>query len=178
MRTCRGDSGAPVVSDATNAAYGLARSAILDETGCGALRSLRGPRMLRTNRGSRSSRGALLKEMKRAQSLRGQYEDQWLVSPNLDYKAVMQKDGNFVLYGPNGAIWSSATSSAGDDLRVIMQSDGNLVIYTLGGTAACSTGTAPNGSIIKMQDDGNLVICSSGGTALWHRGPNERTPGC
>ena len=42
--------------------------------------------------------------------------------------ALMQTDGNFVVYGPNGALWQSGTAGrAGAGL--LMQDDGNLVIY-------------------------------------------------
>jgi len=35
---------------------------------------------------------------------------QKLVSPNHQYQAVMQTDGNFVVYGPHGAIWNTRTN--------------------------------------------------------------------
>jgi hypothetical protein len=42
--------------------------------------------------------------------------------------ALMQNDGNFVIYGPYGAIWQSGTAGyAGAGL--LMQDDGNVVIY-------------------------------------------------
>jgi hypothetical protein len=45
------------------------------------------------------------------------------------FNAVMQTDGNFVLYDTHGhSLWSSGTSGhAGADLAV--QEDGNLVVY-------------------------------------------------
>ncbi len=51
---------------------------------------------------------------------------QEIKSPNGRYRAVMQEDGNFVLYGGK-ANWASNTMGRGD--RVIMQDDGNLVVY-------------------------------------------------
>jgi hypothetical protein len=44
-------------------------------------------------------------------------------------RAVMQPDGNFVLYGPGSlVIWSSETDSY-PDAYLMVQDDGNIVIY-------------------------------------------------
>jgi hypothetical protein len=44
-------------------------------------------------------------------------------------RAVMQDDGNFVIYGPTGnAIWATGSSSLNPPI-LTMQDDGNLVIY-------------------------------------------------
>lgn len=45
-------------------------------------------------------------------------------------RAVMQGDGNFVLYQYSGRpVWASGTHGR-DGSRIVMQDDGNLVIYT------------------------------------------------
>ena len=68
----------------------------------------------------------------------GQYlsVNDYLVSDNGQFFAVMQSDGNFVLYrgsGPSdnqGYIWSiSHTSLPTGQYFAIMQSDGNFVVY-------------------------------------------------
>jgi hypothetical protein len=41
--------------------------------------------------------------------------------------AVFQTDGNFVVYGNNGALWASGTQVK--DGRLAVQDDGNLVVY-------------------------------------------------
>lgn len=88
-----------------------------------------------------------------------------LVSTDGRFVAIMQADGNFVVYGPSGATWATATSGTGN--WVVMQGDGNLVVYTAGGQALWSSSTAPSsGDRLVMQTDGNLVVYS-GGTALW-----------
>ncbi len=46
-------------------------------------------------------------------------------------KAVMQRDGNFVIYGPTGANWSIHTGGQGI-CDLVMQNDGNLVLYKIG----------------------------------------------
>ena len=103
---------------------------------------------------------------------------QTLWSPNLEYAAVMQGDGNFVVYRSGGVPeWATGTGVAGSYLR--MQGDGNLVVYTAGGAARWSSGTAPSsGNVLVMQDDGNLVIYTTGSKAVWaSRVAGGTTPG-
>ena len=58
----------------------------------------------------------------------------YLVSENKEYFAIMQSDGNFVVYkgsGPTdnkGVTWNSDTEGNNESF-VIMQDDGNLVVY-------------------------------------------------
>lgn len=94
--------------------------------------------------------------------------DQYLQSPNGQYKLLMQDDGNLVIYGNGKATWASNTVGAGGS-SLNMQGDGNLVIYTSGGKAVWSTGTSGtgNGNRLVMQNDGNLVVYSSIGRAVW-----------
>lgn len=59
--------------------------------------------------------------------------------------AVMQSDGNFVLYGVSGrvaggAIWASGTDGKGG-ISITLQNDGNLVIYRSDGGAVWATNT-------------------------------------
>ncbi|WP_201276798.1 hypothetical protein [Microbulbifer sp. ALW1] len=56
-------------------------------------------------------------------------------------RAVMQWDGNFVIYSTSsGALWSSNTH-VNDPAKLRMQNDGNLVIYKTDGTPIWSTKT-------------------------------------
>ena len=93
---------------------------------------------------------------------------QYLYSPSGTYEAVMQGDGNFVVYRVGGAsVWSTQTGGKGGT-HIAMQGDGNLVVYTAGGTAVWSSSTAPSlGDSAVMQDDSNLVIFSGSGPAIW-----------
>ena len=91
---------------------------------------------------------------------------QAIVSGDGRFTAIMQTDGNFVVYGPAGAMWASNTSTGGS--FIAMQTDGNLVIYNPSGKAKWSSATAPsNGDYLVMQSDGNLVLYSGSGNALW-----------
>jgi exopolysaccharide biosynthesis protein len=98
--------------------------------------------------------------------------NQALVSANGRYTAVMQTDGNFVVYDGTRAIWASGTDGKANGGFLAMQGDGNLVVYAPGGNAKWASGT--NGAGVNrqftlvMQDDGNLVVYDSqGGAALW-----------
>jgi hypothetical protein len=105
--------------------------------------------------------------------------NQQLVSANGSYRAVMQTDGNFVVYGPSGATWASGTNGKGSGpYMALMQPDGNLVVYAK--SSNCSSGTActptwasnTNGKgtppfTLIMQNDGNLVVYDSSKAPIW-----------
>lgn len=93
---------------------------------------------------------------------------QTLRSQNNRFTAIMQHDGNFVVYAPgHKATWNSGTFG-NDGAYLSMQSDGNLIVYSAGGKALWSSGTAPSQrDELIMQDDGNLVIYDGAGDALW-----------
>jgi hypothetical protein len=92
--------------------------------------------------------------------------DEYIESADGSYAAVMQGDGNLVVYGPAGAIWASGTAVAGTSL--VMQGDGNLVAYRPNAQPVWHTFTSDRSdALVKMQDDGNLVVYRTDGTPLW-----------
>jgi len=107
-----------------------------------------------------------------------------LISKSGRYSAVMQTDGNFVVYGGT-RLWASNTFGLNSNLH--LQSDGNLVIHDAFHKALWSSGTNgrrhshhghghghQNHQIrLIMQDDGNLVLYS-GTHALWATGTSGR----
>lgn len=73
-----------------------------------------------------------------------------IVSSNGWYRAIMQSDGNFVVYSKNGtAVWASNTNYGEGSYRTVMQSDGNLVIYN-GSSAIWATNTENTSSPSSM----------------------------
>lgn len=74
------------------------------------------------------------------------YAGEYLESGN-GYYAVMQHDGNFVLYKtmhwvPANALWASNTDGKGvKPRRIVMQNDGNLVIYDTYNNATWASNT-------------------------------------
>jgi GH25 family lysozyme M1 (1,4-beta-N-acetylmuramidase) len=81
-------------------------------------------------------------------------------------QAVMQGDGNFVVYINSRPRWSTNTGSLKGG-RMILQSDGNLVLYSTAGTAYWSSRTSGSGAVLNMQADGNLVL-TIGGKVRWY----------
>jgi outer membrane protein assembly factor BamB len=96
-------------------------------------------------------------------------------SPNLRYRAVVQDDGNFVVYDNDNAIWNSETSRKGPKPYCLkIKASGNLVL--LDSTTneliweskpiVLDQGIPPYS--LNMQDvDGNLVLKDSRGIATW-----------
>ena len=99
---------------------------------------------------------------------------QSLVSPNGEFIAALQGDGNLVVYrvGNNTALWASNTFGKGG-VKLIMQGDGNLVLYTARNQPAWASNTNGKGqSFVRMQDDGNLVVYTQAGPT-WASGTNQ-----
>jgi hypothetical protein len=90
---------------------------------------------------------------------------QHLESHDGRYVAIMQGDGNFVVYrnADGVAIWNSGTGGTGATFAV-MQGDGNFVIYTADGRAVWSTGTSWQAGSLPNEftiDDYGLAVVVS-----------------
>ncbi|HEV7209203.1 MAG TPA: peptidoglycan-binding protein [Mycobacteriales bacterium] len=94
---------------------------------------------------------------------------QYLRSTNGRFAAVLQGDGNFVVYGDGAPRWSANTTYLGTVLA--LQGDGNLVVYgpnsPLWASRTAGSGAA---NFLVMQDDGNLVLYAGSGRPLWATG--------
>jgi len=83
------------------------------------------------------------------------------------FQFVHQGDGNVVLYGPTGALWSSRTNGQSTK-TLVMQGDGNLVLYRTNDSAAWNTRTQGNTTAaLVVQDDGNVVVYGANWRVLW-----------
>ena len=102
--------------------------------------------------------------------------DEYLVSDNKAFFAVMQNDGNFVVYkgsGPtdNKGVKCSSETGGGGISFAVMQNDGNFVIYKGSGPTdnkgeKWSSVTSDGGiSFAVMQNDGNFVVYKGSGLA-------------
>ncbi len=101
-------------------------------------------------------------------------------SPNREFAAVVQPDGNFVLTYTGAAtadpLWSSGTWGH-PNAHLVAQTDGNLVMYD-GNSALWSSGTDGNpGAHAVLQTDGNFVVYSPGGRPLFHTGTSNASAG-
>lgn len=97
--------------------------------------------------------------------------NQKLISKNGRFVAVLQEDGNFVVYrvdaGQPQPLWASNT--AGQPVRfILMQDDGNLVAYSIAAASYWSSGpTGTTNCYVIMQNDGNLVVYNTHNRPLW-----------
>lgn len=86
-----------------------------------------------------------------------------LTSQNQRFKAILQTDGDFVLYGAENPLWSTNTAERGS--RVVMQHDGNLVLFDAQNNPVWSLNT--QGDYFMIFDDGNMGVLMSNGKILW-----------
>jgi DNA-directed RNA polymerase delta subunit len=90
---------------------------------------------------------------------------QELKSSNGKYKAVMQGDGNFVIYDGGRAIWNTHTAGQ-NGAHFIFQND-VLVVYNKDHKAKWNSGTqGRKATNLVMQNDGNLVLYN-GNAPVW-----------
>lgn len=91
-----------------------------------------------------------------------------LLSANSQYRLIMQRDGDLVLFGPDEIpLWAAGTPGSGANL-CIMQRDGNLVLYTAGGVPVWATGTdGQTGAFLVLHSDGYLTLYDSGNNPIW-----------
>lgn len=62
-------------------------------------------------------------------------------------RAVLQEDGNFVLYSGSGPVWATDTNGQAAD-RLVLQSDRNLVLYGRDGASLWASGTNTDNPIV------------------------------
>ena len=97
---------------------------------------------------------------------------QSLVSSNGWFTAVMQPDGNFVIYTKPEATydffnnWASNSVRGLGDYKLVMQTDGNLVIYDNDLTGVESVLWSPN--VYKVGTVTSLTRQSDGTAAIWY----------
>jgi Cohesin domain len=96
------------------------------------------------------------------------YPGDFLKSRDDRFRAVMQTDGNFVVYNSyNRAIWNANTVH-NPGARIIMQTDGNLVVYNTQNAALWNSRTYGNaGAHVILQTDSNLVVYNASNRAVW-----------
>merc|ERR1711998_251166 len=107
--------------------------------------------------------------------------DGYLISPNGEFKMLMQGDGNLVLYNADmQPLWATGTNGE-YGTHCIFQKDGHFVLYKLTPEGNVSTDPADcvfhtdifgdpetfHGGWCQMQDDGNFVQYDLSGRPLW-----------
>jgi len=116
------------------------------------------------------------------------FQEESLVSPNLQYYVKMQQDGNIVVYSTaltnasnpstDRPLWNSNTIGKGRSPYFLkMKNDGNLVMYDSKNTPYWASNTRNKGVapfLLSMQNDGNLVLLDSNNAILWTSGTSGR----
>ena len=94
-----------------------------------------------------------------------------MVSPNRQYRLIMQSDGNLVIYdAANTPLWNTGTEgSSGTVFRV--NPDGNPVVVRPGNIPVCTFDINGRGHAVRvvLQNDSNLVVVDDVGVVLWDR---------
>jgi hypothetical protein len=88
-----------------------------------------------------------------------------LTSANGRFRAVMQSDGNFVGYGPQGVVWAIGSTGAGN--RLALQGDGNAVLYGANDSVKWNSGTRGSGLRLGVNNSGSLIIVAKDDSVLW-----------
>ena len=168
--TCRGDSGSPVINPANLRAYGVLTGVTYPAGTPGPCFSNVSTYFTWTVNAENASGYQLLLTDTTETLGPGQImsSNDRIVSRNGAYVLVMQADGNFVLYGPTGAVWWTGTQG-NPGAFAVMQNAGNLVVYRANRTVlfAAPPSQYIGGSRLVIQDDRNVVIYTSIGTPTW-----------
>ncbi|NRG39678.1 hypothetical protein HRK28_01980 [Rathayibacter sp. VKM Ac-2835] len=88
-----------------------------------------------------------------------------LTSENGLFRAVMQRDGNLVGYGPDGVVWNTGTRGEANELLV--SEDGYAVIVGADGGIKWAADTEGAASSILLDDNGVLSISDEDYDVLW-----------
>jgi hypothetical protein len=94
----------------------------------------------------------------------------WITSPNGRYKLIYQNDGNLVLYAGSQALWNSATYGRSAGRAVMQPDGNLVVYDASNRAVWNSNTWGNPGARLALQDDGNLVIYDTSGRALWSSG--------
>ena len=91
------------------------------------------------------------------------------------FKAVMEQEGNFVLYVGKRVLWTTnstttATNAAKSGFQLVMQNDGNLALLDLNGDqvwASLTNSFRSRADYLICADDGNLVLFNNNSMPVW-----------
>ena len=82
----------------------------------------------------------------------------------------LHPNGNLVLSGPHGTVWTSGTGGSGA-VRLVMRPNGNAVLLDAGNNNVWSTHSTGNpSSRMRVDAAGQLQVVTPGGIVLWQDG--------
>jgi hypothetical protein len=96
--------------------------------------------------------------------------NQSILSCDGRFKLVLGGDGNLVLYQGSTALWSAGTAGKPSANAIMQGDGNFVIYSTSGSPLWSSNTAGNNGATLSVQDDGNTVIYSTTGKALWSTG--------
>ena len=100
---------------------------------------------------------------------------EFLTSWSGRFKAVMEQEGNFVLYVGKRVLWTTnstttATNAAKSGFQLVMQNDGNLALLDLNGDqvwASLTNSFRSRADYLICTDNANLVLFNNNSMPVW-----------
>ncbi len=93
--------------------------------------------------------------------------DERLTSANGQFSLALQTDGNLVLYEGGEAVWASGTDGREVSKAIMQEDGNLVLYATDGEPVWASETDGNNGAYLLLQDDRNLVIYSAEGNPIW-----------
>ena len=93
-----------------------------------------------------------------------------LTSANGLYRAIIQYDGNFVIYRGNIPVWSAQVAQGIGPWKLTLQPNGNLVITDSTHAITFSSNTILKGTApwqLVMQINGELILYDANMNPIW-----------
>jgi len=102
-------------------------------------------------------------------------------TPASTCKAVMQDNGNFIIYKNDVAVWTSRNTKNGPGpYKLVMQGNGNLVVLDKNEKIIWNSNSSERSQgpyRLVMKDDCNLVVRDKSETIIWASGTNKAVTG-
>ncbi len=91
----------------------------------------------------------------------------YITSPNAQFALVMQSDGNLVEYHGGSALWATGTGGNPGAYAIVQYDGNFVVYTSSGSPLWGSGTNGQNTSSVYMEDDGNLIAWGPNGNILW-----------
>lgn len=92
------------------------------------------------------------------------------------YALTLQDDGNLVLLDGGDAVWSTGTNGSGATTAVVQDDGNFVLYSASGSLAWESGSSGNPGARLVVQPDRNVVVYGSGGNAAWASGSDTANP--
>lgn len=97
----------------------------------------------------------------------GLYPDQSLYSCDGRFRLVLQLDGNLVLYQGGTPLWDSATAGRSSAVAIMQMDGNFVIYDSAGNPIWASGTPNNPGAYLAVQNDGNVVVYSASNQPLW-----------